>query len=208
MFSALDWQVYIASLDAGQIKRAKANPIEGIVENAFLSIQEADLNDSLQKRDQAESVDGHLFTPPREQRVHRSTGNGTATLNKRAVVTQVASPNSLRLISKPRSGENLEYVYDDTATGSGVMIYALDSGVLATHQVRTGPAPGERKRSAHHLTGVRGKSTAAPLNTSRQPNRTDQSWYHRSFCGRGSLCWRCQVCGPHHGQARLPGPDS
>ena len=88
VFPALDWQVYIVSLDAEQIKRAEANLIvQGILGNAFLSIQAADLNDSLQKRDQAESVDGYLFPPPREQRVHRSTGNGTATLNKRAVVT-------------------------------------------------------------------------------------------------------------------------
>ena len=173
VFPALDWQVYIVSLYAEQIKRAEANPIvERIVENAFLPISEGRSRPEriAPKRDLAESVDSHLFTPPREQRVHRSTGSGTATLNKRAVVTQVASPNSLRLISKPQSGENLEYVYDDTATGSGVMIYALDTGVLATHQVRTGTSIGREKQSAHHLTGVRGKCTAAPLHTSRRPN--------------------------------------
>ncbi len=137
VFPLLDWQIYVVSLDAEQIKRAEANPIvEGLVSDAFISIPDNNLRSSFQKRDQAEPVDDRLFKPPSEH-THNSTSTGTGTLKKRAVVTQVASPDSLKLLSKPASGEGLEYTYDNAVAGNGVMIYAIDTGVLLSHQVRT-----------------------------------------------------------------------
>ena len=113
VYSNVDFQGFVAPLNASQQQTVSKSPIVNImVENVVDSDQDYDA-----------SLIQTTVTKKREP------------LAKRAIVTQPNSPTHLKVISNPSSGVDTNYTYDNTASGQGVSIYLLDTGIRATHQV-------------------------------------------------------------------------
>lgn len=138
-YPTLDWQVYVSPLSAAQIKLAEAHHAVHMVHEDIYFKDYADDDD----RTPVTSIQVRRDVPGTSNKMQllesHSDGNDLRQANridKRALAQQQPSPGHLRLLSRPTTGVDGDYIYDFDAKGEGVTIYDIDQGINWDHRVR------------------------------------------------------------------------
>lgn len=137
-YPTLDWQLYVTPLTPAQVKIAEANPVVHMAHEDIFFKNYDDDGESVLVTSRLKKKGMHHTSEKAQVFTYHGEQNETqlaAKIIKRAPVQQVPSPDHLKLLSRPSTGIDGDYAYDDTATGAGITIYDIDQGININHEV-------------------------------------------------------------------------